>query len=108
MADFSEIMKLTPRQLKKAKEVAVFLKLLGLSDEDIKLIPQIIRNWPIVVKNMNDMSADFANFKMQLADKDDKNKDKDDFETPASIRQGIGFGENAENVDYSKCRGGSK
>lgn len=108
MADFSEIMKLTPRQLKKAKEIAVFLKLLGLSDKDIELIPQIIKNWPTIVKNMNEMSADFASFKLQLANQDNKNDGGDDFETPASIRKGIGFGETAENVDYSQIRGGNK
>ena len=109
MADFSEIMKLTPRQLRKVKAISAFLKLLGLSDAEIELIPQIIKNWPTIVKNMNEMAADFAEFKLTLGVKDDKKADgADDFDTPSSIRKGIGFGVDTENVDYRKCKGGLK
>lgn len=107
MVDFSEIMKLKPRQLKKIQAISSFLRVLGLTDEEIKSIPEIIKNWPTIVKNMNHMVVDVANIKTALgSQKSSDDNDSKSLETPDNIKESIGFGVNIERVDYSKCNSG--
>lgn len=107
MADVSEIMKLKPKDLKNVQAIFSFLHLLGLTDEQIKLIPEILKNWPTIVKNMNEMVVDLASLK-QGTSKDKPQAPDDSAETPDNIKNMIGFNETAERVNFSELYNGGK
>ncbi len=97
MADVSEIMKLTPEELAEVKSSIRLFHILGMTDEEISLLPQIAKNWGIVVSNMNAMATDLADLRSRLSTSGGKREDGS-LDTDENIRRSFGFGENAESV----------
>lgn len=106
MVDVSEISKLSPEELGKVQSVISLFHLLGLSDEDISLLPQVLKNWPKVVEVINGHSEDLERLKGLVT----ANKGQDELDkiadTPDNIRSAFGFGSRTENVRFDG--GGSK
>lgn len=104
MAAVSEIMKLDADKLKEVQSAISLFHLLGLTDEDIALLPQVLKNWQLVVKNLNDMAVDLANLKQSTLAK--KGRADTSLDTPENIRSLIGFEETTERVRFEE--GGTK
>lgn len=106
MVDVSELSKLTPERLEKAQAVIDLFHLLGLSDEEISLLPVVLRNWGKVVDTINAHSEDLERVKSVVtANKGQQELDAAS-DTPDNIRSAFGFGVRAESVNFGA--GGSK
>lgn len=105
MVDVSKLNELTPEELKEIQSIISLFHLLGLTDEEISRLPQVLKNWPLVASNINAMAADLANVKSEVsrlsmpsvADSEDTND---------NIRKSVGFGANPETVFFDM--GGDK
>lgn len=107
MVDVSEISKLSPEELGKVQSVISLFRLLGLTDEDISLLPQVLKNWPKVVEVINGHSEDLERIKgLVTANKGQDELEKIADDTPDNIRSAFGFGSRTENVRFDG--GGSK
>ena len=107
MADVSEIMKLDERKLKEVQAAVLLLHLLGLSDDDISLLPQIVKSWPTVVKNMNAMAEDLAKLRQALSEgKPDGKASQAD--SAGELQKMIGFGSATELVTFGADGGDRK
>lgn len=102
MADVSEIAKLTPEQLDKVQSVISLFHILGLTDEDISLLPQVLKLWPKVVDTVNAHSIDLSNLKRSMASDKSQNLNTN-LDTPENIRSAIGFGSNVERVVFKEA-----
>lgn len=101
MADVSEIRNLTPERLEKVQAVLDLFRLLGLSDEEISLLPQVLKNWPIVVSNINAFSSDLVAIKSDVARLSVKRAGQDTgVDTEENIRESIGFGNHPEIINF--------
>jgi hypothetical protein len=107
-----ELAKLNRGQLKTLQAVLSLLHILGLSDEQINALPQILTNWPTMAKNMNAMSADLIEIKKKICTLEDrKNGDEKDpdpkgMDTAENIKTSGGLGKDVERINYEK--GGTK
>ena len=101
MVDVSELAKLDQEKLEKIQSVISLFHLLGLSDEDIALLPQVLKLWPTVVKNMNLMAQDLAIVKQGFATKDGKGEG----DPAINLQKLVGFDSNIENVNFDEGGG---
>jgi len=101
----SELSKLSPRELKQVKSVVTFFHMIGLTDEDINLLPQIVKNWPAVAKNINLFGKQIIEMKGDIEDLEtrggNKNKDGKSSDTTANIRQSVGIGSDIQRVHFN-------
>ena len=97
MVNVEEIEQLTPKQLEEIQSVMRLFHLMGLTNDDITSLAQILKEWPTYVKNMNEMGADLVRIKRILSEQSGKNGviDSED-----ALRKAVGFDNNAENVRF--------
>lgn len=100
MVDVKALKELDAERLAKIQAVIDLFHVLGLSDEEISLLPQVLKNWPKVVETINAHSVDLANLKQGVPSGKTKNLDTS-LDTPDNLRQMIGFGESPERVNFS-------
>lgn len=105
MVDVKELSKLTPEELTKVQSVISLFHLLGLSDEDIAILPEVLKNWRQAVDTLNAHTVDLANLKQISPSRQSKNSDTS-LDTPENIRLMFGFGESPERVDFNSDKGG--
>ena len=105
MVDVKELSKLTPEELTKIQSVISLFYLLGLSDEDIALLPEVLKNWRKAVDTLNAHTVDLANLKQGLPTGQPNNLDTS-LDTPENLRHMFGFGESPERVDFNSDKGG--
>lgn len=105
MVDVKELSKLTPDELAKVQSVISLFHLLGLSDEDINVLPEVLKNWRQAVDTLNAHTVDLANLKQILPSRQSKDSDAS-LDTPENIRLMFGFGESPERVDFNSDKGG--
>lgn len=105
MADVSELAKLTPAELEKIQSVIKLFHLLGLTDEDISILPEVLKNWRKAVDTINAHSLDLQNFKKSLSS---NSADKSDasMNSAEAMQKMVGFGESPERVDFNSDKGG--
>lgn len=105
MADVSELAKLTPAELEKIQAVISLFHLLGLTDEDISILPEVLKNWRKAVDTINAHSLDLQNFKKSLSS---NNADKSgaSMNSAEAMQMMVGFGESPERVDFNSDKGG--
>lgn len=96
---------MTRKDLKGVKSALALFHLLGLTDEQISLLPQVLANWPTVVKNMNAMAADLATVKAEIS-RGPQSGDAPHLDTEENIRRSVGFGSHVELVSFDE--GGGK
>lgn len=103
-----ELAKLNRGQLKTLQAVLSLLHILGLSDEQINALPQILTNWPTMAKNMNAMSADLIEIKKKICtledrkNGDEKEHDPKGMDTADNIKESGGLGKDVERIHYEK------
>lgn len=107
MADVSELAKLTPAELEKIQSVIKLFHLLGLSDEDISLLPQVLKNWRKVVDTINAHSNDLTALKRGLSNGQSKDSDASS-DNGDTMRVLVGFDNMSENVKLGDMKGGRK
>lgn len=100
MVDVKALKELDAERLAKIQAVIDLFHVLGLSDEEISLLPQVLKNWPKVVETINAHSIDLANLKQSMPNGKQKSTDTA-LDTPENIRQMFGFGETSEKVQFS-------
>ena len=105
MTDVSELMKLDSESLTKVQSVISLLHLLGLSDEDIALLPEVLKNWRKMVDTVNAHSIDLANVKRSVSS-NKPDKSGVNLNSAEAMQRMVGFGESAERVDFSSDKGG--
>lgn len=105
MVDVKELSKLTPEELTKVQSVISLFHLLGLSDEDIQILPEVLKNWRKAVDTLNAHTVDLGNLKQVFSSGQSKNPDTS-LETSENIRRMFGFGESPERVDFNSDKGG--
>lgn len=105
MVDVKELSKLTPEELAKVQSVISLFHILGLSDEDIAILPEVLKNWRQAVDTLNAHTVDLANLKQVFPSGQSKNPDTS-IDTPENIRLMFGFGESPERVDFNSGKGG--
>lgn len=101
MVDVKELNSMSAKDFAKVKSVIALFHLLGLSDEDISMIPEILRNWRKLVDTVNIHSYDLANLKQSSFKQKGGNVDISS-ETPENIRNMFGFGESLEKVSFNE------
>ena len=105
MVEIKKLKEMSPEKLEKVQSVIDLFNLLGITDEQIALLPQVLANWPTIVKNMNAMANDLATLKMASAKKAESG---DNLDTDESIRESVGFGNHAEMVFFDEDGGKKK
>lgn len=104
MAVASEISKIDADTLEKVKTVITLFHMIGITDEMLDKLPQILASWPTVVSNMNAMVEDLNKLKMAVyQQKPAVNQNSGD--TPENLRKAVGFGETIERVVFEKGDG---
>ncbi len=107
MVDVKELSKLSPEELEKIQSVISLFHLMGLSDEDISILPEVLKNWPMLVKNLNLLMNDVVQMKGELVRvSGDKIIKGNDVDTSDNIRESIGFGSSVERVFFNKNEDG--
>ena len=93
-----EIENLTPKELKEVQSVLRLLHILGLSNEQIEKLPEVLSLWPRVVNNMNKMAEDLFEVKSEVARMVKEKAPLPDIsaDTDENIRSSIGFGSSPE------------
>lgn len=99
--DVSELAKLDPEKLEKIQSVLALFHLFGLSDEEISRLPQVLKNWPIVVKNLNDMGQDLFLVKKSIMGKNASGANPE-IDSEDSLRKMVGFDSHVENVVFNE------
>lgn len=97
-----ELSKLTPKELKAVQSVIRLFHILGLTNDQIEKLPEVLSNWPTVVTNMNAMAQDLFILKQQVERlAPEKNSAKDiSADTDINIRNSIGFDKNTELTQF--------
>lgn len=107
-----ELSNLSNKELKQVKSVITFFHLLGMTDEQIASLPQVLSNWPIVAKNMNAMSKDLIEVKSMISDLSARNgsKSADDkkLDTSENIKEASGIGKDIERINFGSFSGNGK
>ena len=98
MVDVSELEKLSPEELKAAQEAIALFRLLGLSNEDISMLPKIVKQWPKLIEIVNGHSDDLTSLRMQINKNEKPVKPNAKPETPDSLREMVGFDSHVESV----------
>ena len=108
MADVSEIRQLTPERLEKIQAVLDLFRLLGITDEELARLPQVLKNWPTAVSNMNAFSAELSEAKARLDALSIRKSAAEEIaaDTDENIRRSFGFGDASELVNFGP--GGAK
>lgn len=99
MVDVKRLAEMDADELAKVQSVISLFALLGVDEKGLALLPEMIANWPIVVKNMNAMAADLANLKQSVSSGENGGSDAS-LDTADAIRDMIGFGVNRESVVF--------
>ena len=105
MVEIKKLKEMSPEKLEKVQSVIDLFNLLGITDEQIALLPQVLANWPTIVSNMNAMAQDLATLKMSSARKSESG---DNLDTEESLRESVGFGKHTEMVFFGEDGGDKK
>lgn len=102
-----ELSKLTPKELRAVQAAIRLFHILGLTNEQIEKLPEVLSNWPTVVTNMNAMAQDLYALKQQVERLITEKAPARDIsaDTDENIRDSIGFGANPELTQFG---GGNK
>lgn len=100
------IAKLKRSELREAKEIIAAFELLGISKEQLDLLPQILANWPTVAKNMNLFSSDLVDVKKRVSNLETRRSSesggRDEDDSYGNIRKSVGLGSDIERVAFSE------
>lgn len=99
MADVSELAKLTPAELEKIQAVISLFHLLGLTDEDISILPEVLKNWRKAVDTINAHTEDLVAIKRSISlGKADKGKAS--MNGADEMQMMVGFGMAKEKIFF--------
>ena len=105
MVNVKTLHNLSSEDLGKIQAVIGLFELLGITEEDLARLPEVLANWDMVKKNLNLMVADVSTLKEQVATLiANGGKSSKDNETPENLQQSVGFGSATERVLF---RGGN-
>ncbi len=105
MVDIRTLHNLTSEDLGKIQAVIDLFALLGISEEDLANLPEVLANWGTVKKNLNLLVKDVADLKTQVATLiANGGKGSKETENPENLQQSVGFGSATERVLF---RGGN-
>ena len=99
MVDVKTLANMSEEDLRKVQAVIALFALLGITEKQLSLLPEILANWPIMVNNINAMTVDLANLKQSLSSGKSGHLDTS-LDTPDNIRDMVGFGVNRELVNF--------
>lgn len=104
MVDVSEIAKMDSEKLEKVQSVIALFHLLGITDEEIALLPQVLKNWPTIVSNMNGMTKDMVEMKNSIARLKPRSENKGEPDDATALQNMVGFDSSIEKVSFNRGR----
>lgn len=99
MVEIKKLKEMSPEELEKVQSVLDTFNLLGITDEQIALLPQVLALWPTIVNNMNLMAQDLATLKLATGKKE---KQSESLDTEEAIRKSVGFDNHTEMVFFDE------
>lgn len=95
MADVSEISKMSSKELKQVQGAIAMFHILGLTDDDIKSLVVMAKQWETIVSNMNAFSNELIAIKRKIGSGKGENGGSD---APEDYKDLVGFDSHSELI----------